>query len=63
MENWKTWKMKNAFSKPGKIMEFEKKAQIMEKSWNLKISAWKNHGKNFESHNMHYPRASSNYDG
>ncbi len=35
--------MKNAFSRPGKIMEFEKKGQkmmreswkIMEKSWNL----------------------------
>ncbi len=28
--SWKTWKMKNAFSRPGKIMEFEKKAKIME---------------------------------
>ncbi len=37
-------KMKNAFSKPGKIMEFEKKAKIMEKSWIFKISLWKNHG-------------------
>ncbi len=37
-KSWKTWKMKYAFSRPGKIMEFEKKAKIMEKSWNFKIS-------------------------
>ncbi len=46
-KSWKTWKMKNAFSRPGKIMELEKKAKIMEKSWNFKISIWKNHGKTF----------------
>ena len=39
--------MKKAFSRPGKIMEFEKKAKIMEKSWNFKIPIWKNHGKTF----------------
>ncbi len=27
----------------------------MEKSWNFKISVWKNHGKNFEPH-AHYPK-------
>ncbi len=49
-------------------MEFEEKAKIMERSWNFKISIWKNHGKNFEPH-AHYPknfcavRASSNGDG
>ena len=26
-------------------MEFEKRAKIMEKSWNFQISIWKNHGK------------------
>ncbi len=46
-KSWKTWKMKSAFSRPGKIMDFEKKAKIMEKSWNFKISIWKNHGKKF----------------
>ncbi len=40
---WKTWKMKKAFSRPRKIMELKKKAKITEKSWNLKISIWKNH--------------------
>ncbi len=30
-------------------MEFEKKTKIMEKSWNFKISVWKNHGKTFLS--------------
>ncbi len=43
-KSWKTWKMKKAFSRPGKIMEFNKKAKIMEKSWNFKIPLWKNHG-------------------
>ena len=46
-KSWKTWKMKKAFSRPGKIMEFEKKAKIMGKSWNFKIPIWKNHGKTF----------------
>ena len=32
-KSWKTWKMKNAFSRPGKIMEFEKRPK-----------SWKNHG-------------------
>ena len=41
-KSWKTWKMKKAFSRPGKIMEFEKKAKIMEKSWNFKIPLGKN---------------------
>ena len=36
-------------------MEFEKKTKIMEKSWNFKISIWKNHGKNFGA-----PRIPSN---
>ncbi len=39
--------MKKAFSRPGKIMEIEKKAKIMEKSWNFKMSLWKNHGNFF----------------
>ncbi len=43
-KSWKTWKMRHAFSRPGKIMEFQKKVNIMEKSWNFKISVWKNHG-------------------
>ena len=30
-----------AFSRPGKIMKYEKKANIMEKSWNFKIPLWK----------------------
>ncbi len=46
-KSWKTWKMKKAFSRPGKIMEFEKKAKIMDKSWNFKIPLWKYHGKIF----------------
>ena len=46
-KSWKTWKMKKAFSRPGKIMEFKKKAKIMEKSWNFKMSLWKNHGNFF----------------
>ena len=36
-------------------MEFEKKAKIMEKSWNFKIPVWKNHGKIFELH-AHDPK-------
>ena len=32
-KSWKTWKMKKAFSRPGKIMEFEKRPK-----------SWKNHG-------------------
>ncbi len=51
-KSWITWKMKKAFSRPGKIMEFEKKAKIiefentpMEKSWNFF----------FELH-AHYPK-------
>ena len=39
-----TWKMKKTFSRPGKIMEFEKSPKNLEKSWNLKKSTWKNHG-------------------
>ncbi len=46
--------MKKAFSRPGK-MEFEKKAKIMEKSWNFKIPLWKNHGETFELR-AHYPK-------
>ncbi len=40
-KSWKTWKMKNAFSRPGKVVEFDKKAKIMENSWNFQISIWK----------------------
>ncbi len=36
-----TWKMKKTFSRPGKIMEFEKSPKNLEKSWNLKKSTWK----------------------
>ncbi len=36
-KSWKTWIMKNAFSRPGKIMEFEKNGQ--------------NHGKTMEFQN------------
>ena len=39
------WKMAKSFSRPGKIMEFEKKAKIMEKSWNFKMM---HHGKIME---------------
>ncbi len=42
-----TWKLQKAFSRPGKITEFGKRANIMEKSWNFKIPLWKNHGKSF----------------
>ncbi len=38
-----TWKMEHTFSRPGKIMEFEKSPKDLEKSWNLKKSTWKNH--------------------
>ncbi len=31
-----TWKMKNTFSRPGKIMEFGKSPKNLEKSWNFK---------------------------
>ncbi len=48
-KSWKTWKKKKAFSRPGKIMEFEKKSQnhgkimelqntSMEKSWKICLS-------------------------
>ncbi len=49
-------------------MEFEKKAKIMEKSWNFKISVWKYHGKTFLSpvhsiqQNFRAMRTSSNGD-
>ena len=39
-----TWEMKKTFSRPGKIMEFEKSPKNLEKSWNLEKSTWKNHG-------------------
>ena len=36
-------------------MEFEKKAKITEKSWNFKISIWKNHGKKFSALRTFHP--------
>ncbi len=45
-KSWKTWKMKNAFSRPGKIMEFEKKDKIMDhgkmmlESWKIMEKSW-----------------------
>ena len=40
-KSWKTWKMKKAFSRPGKIMEFEKKAKIMEFQNTCMEKSWK----------------------
>ncbi len=38
------WKMAKSFSRPGKIMEFEKKVKIMEKIMEFQNASWKNHG-------------------
>ncbi len=40
-KTWKTWNMVEAFSRPGKIREFGKRAKIREKSGNLKIPSGK----------------------
>ena len=50
----KTWKMVKAFSRPGKIREFEKRAKIRGKSGNLKIPSGKNQGKKYTARHMRF---------